>query len=58
MRPPLAWEIHLLEATLRAVPEFVSRQDRDAKTPFVYESITGGGLLRLELSWEIDGPIG
>lgn len=58
MRPPLAWELHLLEATLRAVPEFVTKQDRDAKAPFVYESITGGGLLRLELSWEIDGPIG
>jgi tetratricopeptide (TPR) repeat protein len=58
MRPPLAWELNLLEATLRAVPDFVSGHDRDDESPFVREVATGGGRLRLELSWVTEEPVG
>ena len=29
LRPPLAWELQLLEACLRAIPEFVNRHPQD-----------------------------
>lgn len=47
LRPPLAWELELMEGCLRAVPEFVNkhRQDSAAK-----ETITVGKL-SLALSW-------
>jgi hypothetical protein len=57
MRPPLAWELHLLEATLRAVPDFVAEHDREADAPYVKVVGTGGGPLRLELSWVTEDPI-
>ena len=50
LRPPLAWELELMEGCLRAVPEFVNkhRQDSSAK-----ETITVGNL-KLSLSWVVD----
>jgi tetratricopeptide (TPR) repeat protein len=51
MRPPLAWELRLLEACLRAIPPFVARHDRDDPAPFAQEVPTAAGPLTLELSW-------
>ncbi len=51
MRPPLAWELRLLEGCLRVVPEFVAEHDRDDAAPGVYQAETADGPLRLELSW-------
>lgn len=51
MRPPLAWELRLLEACLRAVPRFVAGHDRDDPAPFVREVETADGPLTLALSW-------
>ena len=51
MRPPLAWELQLLEAVLRALPGFVAKHDRDDRTPESCTVPTGSGRLRLELSW-------
>jgi tetratricopeptide (TPR) repeat protein len=58
MRPPLAWELQLLEAVLRALPGFVESHDRDDPAPYVREVPTGGGPLRIELSWVNVGPPG
>jgi tetratricopeptide (TPR) repeat protein len=51
MRPPLAWELELVEACLRAVPEFVRRRPQDdlAREEFVVPA--GLGELKLALSW-------
>src|SRR5581483_8251379 len=32
-RPPLVWELELMEACLRAIPEFVKRRKQDDVTP-------------------------
>ena len=50
MRPPLAWELTLLEATLRAMPEFVRKKTR-RREPLALEVPTAAGSLSLELSW-------
>jgi hypothetical protein len=31
IRPPLAWELQLLEGTLRAIPEFLAKKQKNAK---------------------------
>jgi hypothetical protein len=50
VRPPLAWELQLLEGCLRAVPAFVSRrQDDPAREEFTVP--VGAGELKLVLSW-------
>jgi tetratricopeptide (TPR) repeat protein len=54
IRPPLAWELELMEGCLRAVPEFVDR--RQQKDPS-QEEITvpvASGHLKLVLSWVVD----
>ena len=51
MRPPLAWELQLLEACLTALPDFVAHHDRDDDAPFRAEVATAAGPLTLELSW-------
>jgi hypothetical protein len=51
MRQPLAWELELLEACLRAVPEFVTRHspgDTQVETSTVR---TAAGKLALTLQW-------
>jgi hypothetical protein len=50
MRPPLAWELTLLEGCLRALPEFVRKKTRRLG-PLTLEVPTGGGELPLVLSW-------
>jgi hypothetical protein len=51
MRPPLAWELQLLEACLRAIPDFVAGHDREDPSPYVRDVPTAAGPLPLELSW-------
>jgi tetratricopeptide (TPR) repeat protein len=46
-RPPLAWELELLEACLRAIPEFL--RSRNDSAPVSVK--TSGGDLSLRLAW-------
>jgi hypothetical protein len=50
MRPPLAWELELLEGALRAVPEFARKKTRRL-APLSLAVPTAGGELSLVLSW-------
>ena len=50
MRPPLAWELQLLEGCLRAVPEFARKKTRRL-APLAITVPTAGGELPLTLSW-------
>ena len=54
LRPPLAWELELMEGCLRAVPEFVNRHNQEEP---VREEITvqvASGQLKLGLSWVVE----
>jgi hypothetical protein len=51
IRAPLAWELQLLEACLRGLPEFVRKKTRRLE-PMAIAVPTGAGDLPLELSWE------
>jgi hypothetical protein len=53
MRPPLAWEVGLLEGSLRAVPEFVRKKTR-RMAPLSLTVPTASGELPLVLSWAED----
>ncbi len=46
VRPPLAWELELLEGCLRAMPEFVARKDKSASVTVP----TASGGLTLDLA--------
>jgi hypothetical protein len=46
LRPPLTWELELLEGTLRAIPEFLARGERNATLTVP----TAVGPLALELT--------
>jgi hypothetical protein len=50
MRPPLAWEVQLLEGCLRAVPEFARKKTRRL-APLSLTVPTAGGELPLVLAW-------
>ena len=50
-RPPLGWELELLEGCLRAVPEFVRRRRQDDYTREEFTVPTALGELKLTLSW-------
>ena len=54
IRPPLAWELELIEGCLRTVPEFVNQhhQDDPAKEEFTVSVVSGE--LKLVLSWVVD----
>jgi hypothetical protein len=54
MRPPLAWELELMEGCLRAVPEFVARhlQDDPAREEMTVPVVSGE--LKLALSWVVE----
>jgi hypothetical protein len=47
VRPPLAWELELLEGCLRVIPDFIAEE--------VWESVrivpVASGELTLQLSW-------
>jgi hypothetical protein len=53
-RPPLAWELELLEGCLRAVPEFVRRRPQDDPAADEMTVPVALGELRLVLSWVVD----
>ncbi len=48
VRPPLAWELELLEGCLRAIPPFLTRAERTSARMAVPVS---SGELTLELAW-------
>jgi hypothetical protein len=50
MRPPLSWELELLEGCLRALPAFVRKKTRRLE-PLQIAVPTAGGELPLVLSW-------
>jgi tetratricopeptide (TPR) repeat protein len=50
-RPPLAWELELVEGCLRAVPEFVTRHQQDDPTREEMTVPVASGQLKLALSW-------
>jgi hypothetical protein len=54
MRPPLAWELELLEGCLRAVPDFVSRRKQDDPTREEFTVPVASGPLALVLSWVVE----
>jgi len=51
VRPPLAWQLELLEGCLRAVPEFVGRHQQDDPATEQMTVPVASGLLKLVLSW-------
>jgi len=51
MRPPLAWEVELLEGCLRAIPDFVKRHYRVKAAREEVTVPVASGELRLALSW-------
>ena len=54
LRPPLAWELELLEACLRAVPEFVNRHPQDDPAREEMTVPAASGQLQLVLSWVVE----
>jgi tetratricopeptide (TPR) repeat protein len=50
-RPPLAWELGLMEACLRALPTFVARYRPDETTEHRFTLPTSTGELTLALRW-------
>jgi tetratricopeptide (TPR) repeat protein len=54
MRPPLAWELELMEGCLRALPEFVARHQADDLAPHSLTVPTASGELTLVLRWVED----
>jgi hypothetical protein len=54
MRPPLAWELELMEGCLRAVPSFVSRHRRDDPSKHKMKIPVTSRDLSLTLSWVED----
>jgi tetratricopeptide (TPR) repeat protein len=53
-RPPLAWELELLEGCLRAVPEFVRRRQQDDPATEEFSVPVATGELRLVLAWVVE----
>jgi hypothetical protein len=51
LRPPLAWELGLLEGCLRALPVFARKKTRRLE-PLALSVPTASGELPLVLSWE------
>lgn len=51
MRPPLAWELELLEGCLRALPDFIAQHRPDDTTPYPMTVPVAAGTLDLVLSW-------
>jgi tetratricopeptide (TPR) repeat protein len=50
-RPPLSWELELLEGCLRAVPDFVNRHRQDDPAREEMTVPVASGPLKLVLSW-------
>ena len=56
MRPPLSWEIDLMDACLRVLPDFVARRAPDDPTRELVPVTGPSGTIELGLSW-IQEPI-
>jgi tetratricopeptide (TPR) repeat protein len=54
LRPPLAWELELVEACLRTIPEFVARHQQDGPAREEFTVPVASGQLRLVLSWVVE----
>lgn len=54
MRPPLAWELALMEGCLRAVPQLVTRHPQGTPAREEFTVPTASGELKLVLSWVED----
>ena len=54
LRPPLAWELELMEGCLRAVPDFVSRRKQDDPIKEEMTVPVAAGQLKLVLSWVVE----
>jgi hypothetical protein len=54
VRPPLVWELELLEGCLRVVPEFVTRHKQDDQAKEEITVPVASGTLKLVLSWVVD----
>jgi tetratricopeptide (TPR) repeat protein len=50
-RPPLAWEVELLEGCLRAIPEFVRRRPQDDPSEEELTVPAAAGELKISLAW-------
>ena len=57
LRPPLAWELELLEGCLRAVPEFVARHPQGDPAREEMTGPVSSGSLKLVLSWVVEGSV-
>lgn len=51
MRPPLAWELELMEACLRAIPTFVDQHRPDDLAPHPLTVPVATGLITLTMAW-------
>jgi hypothetical protein len=56
-RPPLAWELELMEGCLRAVPEFVARHPSDNPAREEMTVPVASGALKLVLSWVVQDSV-
>ena len=54
MRPPLAWELELMEGCLRAAPGFVTRHQQDNPAGEEVTVPVASGPLRPALSWVVE----
>ena len=54
LRPPLAWELELLEGCLRAVPDFVNRRQQGDPAREDMTVPAASGELQLVLSWVVE----
>jgi tetratricopeptide (TPR) repeat protein len=54
LRPPLAWELELMEGCLRVVPEFLDRHPQDDPATEEITVPVASGPLKLVLSWVAD----
>jgi len=54
LRPPLAWELELMEGCLWAVPEFVARRKQDDPAKEEITVPAASGELKLVLSWVVE----
>jgi hypothetical protein len=55
IRPPLAWELELMEGCLRAIPAFIARHRPDDLSGHKMAVPVASGTLTLILSWVQDG---
>jgi tetratricopeptide (TPR) repeat protein len=54
VRPPLTWELELLEGCLRAIPDFLQRRQQDDPAREDFTVQVASGELRLALSWVVE----